>query len=193
MTDKQLIEWGLHPSAITHPFLSDLGVSNTFAERFVKKVTKSSGCWEFPQDVKYPKYAAVGRGFKGKGSLGAHIASYALHNGENPKGKDVCHSCDNRKCVNPAHLWLGTRFENMVDCNQKGRLSTTYTISRKSRGEKHARAIFTNEQVLDIVQRNKSQSYDAIAAHYGCSQSAIAFICQGKTWIHVTGIKRLTS
>ncbi|MDE2097596.1 MAG: HNH endonuclease [Patescibacteria group bacterium] len=191
MTDKQLIEWGLHPRAITKSFLAAFGVSETFPERFIQKVTKGAGCWIFSPAAKYPKYAAIGRGIHGTGSIGAHIASFVLFNAHLPDGLDVCHSCDERNCVNPHHLWLGTRFENMADSRKKGRLSTPFTISRKARGESHPRTNLTKDQVLKIVEQNKFWSYKFIAENFGVSKTVVAHICQGRTWRHVTGLNRI--
>lgn len=56
-------------------------------------------------------------------SIGAHRISWALASGRAPKkGMDICHKCDNRKCINPEHLFEGTRKENMQDALHKGRL-----------------------------------------------------------------------
>lgn len=64
-----------------------------------------------------------GRIRKDKKLTTAHRAIWELLKGKLPREIDVCHTCDNRLCVNPKHLWLGTRSDNMLDCSKKGRFN----------------------------------------------------------------------
>jgi hypothetical protein len=90
-------------------------------DRFWARVEKTETCWIWLGAINKYGYGAVG--INGK-VLRAHRISWAIANGRTPTPKEfVCHSCDNRPCVNPGHLWLGDNRSNMADCVAKGRNS----------------------------------------------------------------------
>ena len=89
-------------------------------KRFFDKVNKTDSCW---------LWTAGTRGKTGYGAfrlndkvVDAHRVSYELHNGVIPEGVYVCHTCDNRLCVNPNHIFLGSPKDNWKDGFDKGRI-----------------------------------------------------------------------
>ena len=149
-----------------------------FRERFEEKVyaDPNCGCWLWGGTVGSGGYGTIGLGGKGQGNALAHRIAYELHNGSIPDGLHVMHKCDNRWCVNPAHLSVGTPADNLRDMREKGR--AVYV-----KGERHGSAKLTEAAVLDI--RTKRLSQHSFARLYGVDQSTISDVQTGKIWTHV--------
>jgi hypothetical protein len=90
-------------------------------KRFFDKVEKTDYCWNFVGACR-SGYGSIRVGGK---LVSAHRLSYEIHFGIIPVGMLVCHKCDNRRCVNPDHLFLGTQRDNMQDCINKKRFVFT--------------------------------------------------------------------
>jgi hypothetical protein len=142
------------------------------SERFAEKVVKAeSGCHEWIGCLMPNGYGQVH--LNGKTAY-AHRVAYELTNGPIQDGLFVMHSCDNRKCVNPDHLSLGTCDNNMSDM-----VNTT----RQAAGMKNSHAKLTDEQVRQI--RIESGNHSATARRYGVSQTTISEIRARKIWRHI--------
>ena len=143
-------------------------------DRFFSKVEKKpSGCWEWAGGGRGSGYG--GFTHNGSGRL-AHRVSYEIHKGSIPAGLCVCHKCDNRKCVNPQHLFAASQFENMQDMKRKGRAP----FSGKT-GHRHPTAKLTAAQAEEI--RRCGLSNRAAGKKYGVHHSSISRIRTGHTYV----------
>lgn len=106
----------------------------------------------------------------------AHRISQQIYRGPIPDGMFVCHSCDNRKCVNPDHLFVGTQSDNMADKAAKGRV----------KGELHSQAKLTEKDIHQIRHLMSSGVRKArISEQFGVHHVTLRDIELGKTWGHV--------
>ena len=144
-------------------------------KRFETKFEKSDGCWEWKAYINCDGYGQYGNGGR---MHGAHRISYRIYNGEIPHGMYVCHHCDNPRCVNPEHLFLGTQADNMHDCSVKGRKSPSGSV-----GERHGMSKLSASQVIEIRERNSNgERGSELADEYGMSRSAISLIVNRHIW-----------
>lgn len=172
-------------------------VRQTLRERFDELVDRSGGpeaCWPWQGIVEANGYGRLTDYWK---KHLAHRLAYAFEHGEIPPGKNVCHSCDNRRCVNPSHLWLGSHLDNMADMRAKGR--SDRGPKNPARGEAAAHARLTEQEVIEIraayanrrsagakLHRGDAPaSIRGLAAKYGVTPSAIHAIVIRKTWTHI--------
>lgn len=101
----------------------------TTEQRLMERVEKTDGCWLWRGAIGVGGYGAFPIVVGGKWrTKPAHRVSYQLFVGAIPDGMYVCHACDVRPCVNPAHLWVGTHQQNQADMGRKGR---TYSPAKK--------------------------------------------------------------
>jgi len=152
--------------------------------RFWARVDKrgSDDCWEW----------TAGTGNHGYGTLSingqpetVHRLSWVMANGPIPDDLHVLHKCDNRLCVNPAHLFLGTNLDNIEDMITKGRQAKG-PDKRAYKGEANKRAVLSAEQVKEIRRRcANGENQDELARVYGVSQGHISNVYRRVTWKHI--------
>ena len=137
-------------------------------------------CWEW-LGTRYPNgYGRISLGGRGGKLVSAHRFSCEMHHGQAPfEGAHVLHKCDNRICVNPAHLSWGTSSENIQDAYDKKRKVSPFKL-----GVNHHKAKLNADQAL-FVKSNMEVSSTYMAKLFGCSRTAIDAIKQGRTWKHI--------
>lgn len=143
------------------------------------RMDKVDGCWIW-KGTRAPN--GYGRFFVGRFDhqvrwMPAHRFSWDYHHGPIPLGLCVCHTCDQKLCINPAHLFIGTHGENMRDRNEK---------RRQARGEGHGVAKLDDLTVQWIRSQHRSgRGHKRIARDLGVNKSTVARVLKGETWKHV--------
>lgn len=159
--------------------------------RFNRFVQKTESCWEW-----------TGCTWKGYGQFmisrrchKAHRVAWLIAHGQwPPVGMSVCHSCDNRACVNPKHLWLGTNADNAADRHAKGRDARVRGDANGSRKrpERLMRGVDNPSSKInpDTVQKirqewRKGARQIDLAGRYGLHQTTVSAICRRTIWREV--------
>lgn len=147
--------------------------------KFFAKVNKlDNGCWEWLGCVGLDGYGLLKRRGISKNALAAHRYSWYLHKGH-LSSKSICHTCDNRLCVNPGHLFEGTHEDNMRDMVDKGR---SVRCGRVQLGSLNSNSKLTEEDVKVILGSSPSKTNKELGVIFGVSHSTISSIRLGKTW-----------
>jgi hypothetical protein len=149
-------------------------------ERFWSKVEKTDGCWWWVGGKAHNGYGLFTVGKRGEGHHYAHRFSYELHREPITDGLFVCHTCDNRACVNPGHMFLGDHAANAQDAASKKRLSGW---------NRHPRPHLSVEAVQDIRQTLGTESTPGkrreLALKHNVTPSEVRTIERGLVWKHV--------
>ena len=156
-------------------------------EKFLEKVDKRSDdeCWLWLAAMNYQGYGM----FRSGGYITAHRYSWSLYqDAPIPKGMFICHHCDNPSCVNPKHLFLGTRKDNTRDMWNKNRHPAPVIGNQSDDvlGEKNPRSILKTKDVLVIRKLfTDGVSQIELSALYNIKKPAIWKIVHNKNWKHI--------
>lgn len=152
-------------------------INEKLKKRFLSKIIKTDNCWLWNAGIRPNGYGSFWAKTK---TVTSHRYSYEIFKGDIPKNMCVCHSCDNRKCVNPDHLWLGTQKENLQDMYLKKR---NPNIIRK-RGEKSEFAKLNNEKVsiIKMLYKKGKYTYETLGKKFNVGHTTIYRIIKNKTY-----------
>lgn len=146
---------------------------------FWEKADRAGECWLWR--VSTDKYGYGQLTYQGRHRM-AHHVSFELTHGEIPTGKCVLHTCDTPACINPDHLYLGTKKQNTADMLQRGRDG-----HGRMPGSTNPNAKLTEDDVRTIrwMHANGTLTNRRIAQHFGVTEALISIIVKRKAWKHV--------
>ena len=126
---------------------------------------KDSGCWEARGFRNEDGYVLFSTSYR---KISAHRASFIVHYGEIPAGREICHTCDNPACINPEHLYAGTHSENMLD---------------RSKRQRDPRMVLTPDKVRVIRVLDKcGETKKVISEQLGVSPDVVHQVLNGNNW-----------
>lgn len=151
--------------------------SPTFHRRFWAKVQVTETCWLWTGCRNRQGYGQITCGGRRGHKVLAHVASWIIHFGSIADGLFVLHDCptgDNKPCVRPSHLWLGTRDDNMQDAAVKGQMN---------RGEDRWSHKLTWDDVDELRAIPPPWNFSELARQYGVSDMVIHRVLKMRGWI----------
>ncbi len=140
-------------------------------DRLLDHITvTNTGCWIFTGRIGSHGYGMIGHKL-------AHRVSWEIHKGPIPEGLQPCHNCpggDNRACVNPEHMFLGTQKDNLLDAGKKGRMSRPHFTKLDKTKVKEIRRRFA-----------RGESAISLAVRYNITRGNIYPIIRRETWRYI--------
>lgn len=140
----------------------------------IKEYTKEiNSCWVMSRQEKkreYPYFTFIIDGKKTK--VGAHRVSWSIKNGPIPKGMVICHTCDNKQCINPDHLFLGTYSDNLNDAIKKGK---KYKLTLDQRNEIIAAKFGNGVNTCSLAEKYgvKSSTISSLRKRHGVKRVGV--------------------
>lgn len=158
--------------------MKPINLTESDVKRFMSKfvLNEENGCWEWIAGINRGGYGTFNVG--AHDTLLAHRVSWTVYNNEDPSDLYVLHSCDNPKCVNIDHLFLGTLDDNNKDMKAKGRAGG-YGLP----GEKNGNSVLSWEEARTIRRLyNKGDTLQRLATTFGVSTQTIWNIGTNRAW-----------